>query len=82
MQKSCRGFHADFPVEQRLKEGIHQQIADGDQDHALVVRHPGVHDFKGLVGVGGCATPFHGFAESKTTHPPAIAHVTEILEGR
>src|SRR5215469_12165410 len=81
VQKSCRGFNTDFPVEKRWKEGIHQQIADGDQDHPLVVGHPAVHDFERLVGLGGRTTTFHGFVESKTTYPPAVAHVTEIFEG-
>jgi len=82
MQESGCGFDADFPMEQRLKQRIHQQIADGNQDHALVVGHPGVHDFKRSLGITGRGGTFHGFVESKTSHPPAIAHVTEILQRR
>ena len=46
-----------------------------------MVGHPAVHDFERLVGLGGRTTTFHGFVESKTAYPPAVAHVTEIFEG-
>ena len=82
LQEQLGRLHARVGVKPRAHDAVVQGIGDGDQEHALVVRHVGAHDHQGFPLGEAFARVVESFVEAVRAAPTDLLEMPEVPDRR